>query len=613
MFVGPVFNREVVIAPRRTRLYISRTSYVAALLVIMFTAWLVLTGTQSVRNLGDLARFGTLLFQLLAPLQLGLAFFFAALSAGSAVAQEKDRGTLVLLLLSRLTDSELVLGKLLAGMLSVLVLLLASLPLFMLSALLGGISFGQIGSAMAVTLASALAAGSIGSTLGLWREKTFQTLALTLLALVFWLALGELIDQGALGNAWAGRSAEDWAVAVSPWHAIRFATRPMVVPAGASWYASPVLLFVLLSLALAVVLNGIGIVMVRVWNPSREARAKQGDADQESIWGLEQDVARAAAATGVTATEILHRTEAPPAQASVHAAPGTTRQPWDNPVLWREIRTWAYGRKVLMIRLGYLALVVVAAAALYQMGQRDGVITRQAAAVSLVPLVLLSLILVNAQAVTSITSERDTKALDLLLVTDLSPGEFVFGKLGGVLYNTKEMVLLPLALCCYLSWTNSISLENLAYLLGVLVVLYAFVAMLGLHAGLSYDNSRSAIGVSLGTVFFLFVGIAVCMWMMVAFSNSFSAQLAPFATFIAGGTLGLYAALGARIRSGAILLASLGLPIFTFYAITGFLMQNNLAVFVVTTFVYGFTTAAMLVPALAEFDVSSGRTSSGDE
>ena len=64
----------------------------------------------------------------------------------------------------------------------------------------------------------------------------------------------------------------------------------------------------------------------------------------------------------------------------------------------------------------------------------------------MVPLLLLSLVLVNAQAVTSLTSERDARALDLLLVTDLTPKEIVFGKLGGVFYNTKEMVLLPMLL-----------------------------------------------------------------------------------------------------------------------------------------------------------------------
>ena len=76
--------------------------------------------------------------------------------------------------------------------------------------------------------------------------------------------------------------------------------------------------------------------------------------------------------------------------------------------------------------------------------------TTASGALVLVPLLVLSLVLVNAQAVTSLTTERDGRALDLLLVTDLTAKEFVFGKLGGVFYNTKEMVLLPMALCVYL-------------------------------------------------------------------------------------------------------------------------------------------------------------------
>ncbi len=52
----------------------------------------------------------------------------------------------------------------------------------------------------------------------------------------------------------------------------------------------------------------------------------------------------------------------------------------------------------------------------------------------------------NAQGVTALTSERDTGALDLLLVTELTPKEFIYGKLYGVLYNTKEMIALPIAL-----------------------------------------------------------------------------------------------------------------------------------------------------------------------
>jgi hypothetical protein len=233
--------------------------------------------------------------------------------------------------------------------------------------------------------------------------------------------------------------------------------------------------------------------------------------------------------------------------------------------------------------------------------------------VALVPLCLLSLVLVNAQAVTAITSERDARALDLLLVTDLTPKEIVFGKLGGVFYNTKEIVALPMLLWGYLGLAGAIGVENLLYVLGGLGVLYAFVAMLGIHAGMIYANSRAAIGTSLGTVFFLFVGVATCMWMMIAFSGSFEVQLFPFAAMFLGGGLGLYVALGARNPSTAIGLASFLCPFATFYAITSISLGSTLGVFLVVAAAYGFTTAAMLIPAIYEFDVATGRTTAEEE
>ena len=62
---------------------------------------------------------------------------------------------------------------------------------------------------------------------------------------------------------------------------------------------------------------------------------------------------------------------------------------------------------------------------------------------------VLSLLLVSAQAATSITSERDGGSLDVLLVTDISPREFVFGKILGVVYNCKEYLIPPLLLAVF--------------------------------------------------------------------------------------------------------------------------------------------------------------------
>ena len=288
--------------------------------------------------------------------------------------------------------------------------------------------------------------------------------------------------------------------------------------------------------------------------------------------------------------------EAPPRHRRLACA-RRTRRVWDNPILWREVRTWAYGRKMLIVRLAYLVLFAASAAGLHWTlaGQRTPGLAELS--LPLVPLFVLSLVLVNVQAVTSLTTERDARAFDLLLVTDLTPREFIFGKLAGVLYNTKEMVLLPMALCVYLASRGTVSVENLLYLVGGWLVMVGFVAMLGVHCGMNYANSRAAIAVSVGTVFFLFVGVATCMRIMVAFSGSFQFQLQPFLAFMVGGGVGLFVALGWSNASTAIWIAAFACPFATFYALTSFLLDYTLAVFLVVAATYGFTTAAMLMPA----------------
>lgn len=614
MLIGPVFTREVVIAPCRARTYVARTAYGIGLLVMMATAWLVLTGTQVVRDVGDLARFGTILLQILAWLQLALAVFFSALLSASAVSQEKDRKTLVLLLLTNLSNSELVLGKWFAALLQVVVLTLVSLPLFMLSTWFGGVSFDQVARVFVVTLVSIVVCGSLGSTIALWREKTFQALAMTVLILVLWIGFWETVGAG-LGSRRLGLEPGVLAVAFSPWRAIQEATSPVVLgdPSLAGWLRAAVWgiePFVLAGLLTAFVLNAIAIARVRVWNPSRDSRQAVREDEtwnRESIWGAEYDAARvpeeSQAATEVRKPEPRRGSAEPPA---------ATRRVWDNPVIWREIRTWAYGRKILIVRVVYLLLSAAAIAGLPLGGEagRGGV--DSGTLLPLLLLLLLSLVLVNAQAVTSLASERDGKALDLLLVSDLTPKEFVFGKLGGAFYNTKEMVLLPAGFCVYLWWRELVGMEMLVYLLLGLGVLYCFAAMLGIHIGIHYANSRTAILVSLGTVFFLFLGVATCMRMMIAFSGNFEAQFQPFFVFMVGGGIGLFVALGARNPSKAIGVASFACPLATFYAMTSLLLDKPYLAFIATAAAYGFTTIAMLIPAVDEFDVATGRTTTGE-
>ncbi len=546
------------------------------MLVFLATAWQLLTGTQIVKHVGALAQFSISAFQVLALLQGAVLLFLGMSAAVIAVGQEKERRTIDLLLLTELTSAELVWGKLLASLWSVLMMLLAGAPVFMLLVVLGGVSLDQLLRMWSVTLVAIFACGSLGSTLAFWREKSFQSLSLAAVAIIALTLFAEAVLRYDLTDSLTRSEVDRWITALSPWHALLEAIRPResdVEQLSAAW------LFVWLAALATVLLNTLSVYRLRRW---------------------------------VLAQEPARTVSKPNDGASVHrdSVRRHTRTMWANPILWREIRTWAYGSRTLLVRVAYGALVACIAVAIYHLAQRGAPVGSFDLVLPLAPLLVVSLLLINAQAVTSLTSERDSKTLDLLLVTDLSPAEFVFGKLGGILYNTREMVLAPLILGGYLGYEQLIRGENLAYMLIGWLVLVAFTAMLGVHAGIHYVHSPSAIAVSLGTLFFLVIGIAVAMRMMIAFSGSFRFQLQPFLAAMVGGGIALHVALGGRNPSAAIRLAALSCPFATFYALTSFMLNYPLAAALSLGVAYSFTTAAMLVPALYEFDVATGR--SGD-
>ena len=556
MLLGAVFEREIRFAPRARGLFVARAVYAAALLAIIATCWLVVTGTQSVTTAGDTARFGATLLRILAPLQLSLATLAAALTGAVAVSVEKDRRTLELLLVSRLSDRELVLGKLAASLVRVMLLLLAAVPVFAIAGLFGGVTAGQLARLFAVTAATALAAASIATTVAFWKETTFQALSITMVGLVAWVAAGELA---------AARFGVDAGVIVSPARAVFAALEPFGL--------SVLWPFLGLCAAIIVGTNAIAVSQVRRWSLAGEPRQQ-------------------------TAGQPM-------------AARPRSREVWRNPILWREICTRAHGRAILLVRLAWLVLFAAAVAGIVAEA-RAARPDRLAVAVAVVPMALASLVAVAALAVTSVTTERDRGSLDLLLVSDLEPEEFIWGKLLGVLGVAREIVILPLALCGALAATGIATVEDALYLAVGMAILLFFAAVLGLYVGLSYPSSRRAIAVALGTVAFLFVGVATTMRIMVAFGSSFELQLAPFLAAIVGGAVGLYAALSARNPSPAIAWAAALLPSLTFVAITGFLQGNTLQVLLVTAAAYGFATASLLVPAIGAFDLLTGRTTTGE-
>lgn len=592
--IGPIFAREWMVAPRRLRFYLQRIVFVLALFSLVSTAWALLAGIQQVRNIGDLSRFGLLVFQIVVPLELIVTMFLAAVASASNVAQEKDRRTLDLLLLTRLSSSQIVLGKLASSLIGIGNLILATLPLLLLIAILGGVSAQQVYLATAIIVVTAAWAGALANLVAFWREKTFQTLAITLLGIVSWLAFCEAIAAASVPGI-----AARWADVLSPARVLWTVCQPI---APQSWLAIPggvAVAYCGLGLVVTVGLCLLTILRLRVWNPSRQLRQVAVEPDEDY----------AATEGSVAQEQRSWKVRAP-------------RRMWNNPVLWREIRTWAYGRKLMIIRVVYVALFLAAVAGLHWSVSSGTALQRSRLADEMVPIAarlivpffVVSFVMINALAVNSITNERDAQALDLLLATQISPRQFLLGKLVGVLYVTKEMVLLPIALALYLWWQGGMSNENILFTIGGLLVVDLFAAMLGIHCGMIYSQSRSAIGTSLATLFFLFLGIVTCMLIMMSFRGSFARQLPPFLAIILGGGTGLFVAMGSRNPSPAIALAAFGLPFLTFFAITSFILRGQeLVVFSVIVVSYGFATLAMIIPALNEFDFAMGKSRTVDE
>ena len=611
--LGPIFSRELVTVPRRGGHYAARAAMVGLLGILGVTTWQATVGFARDATLGETATVGLLLFQIVAVVQLLLTLFFATLSAASAVSQEKDRRTFVLLLLTDMRDYEIVLGKLVGALLPILLLLLVSAPVLALLLLLGGISPEQVLQAVLVLFASAVAAGSLGGLVALWREKTYQALALSVLFLVLYICLSQGV--GAVGPLVA--AGVDWG-GVQAWLDPFVAMQSVLEPPTGGWRGiAPAYGFVLVMVGLCAALNGVGIWKLRQWNPSGEPimqREGEGAADPES------DEAVAAEK-----------------RAKAHAAPGGVRQVWPNPILWREVRTLAYGRRPLLVKSAFgvvLALILYfAISELNRAGGRPGF----AAAYGLVPVAVLSLLLVAAQAVTSITSERDGGALDVLLVTDISPKEFVFGKVMGVLYNTKEYIVPPLLLAAFYAVRGALSrtppgtsegdalAANLGPLVavgGALLVLFGFAVVLGLHVSLRITQSRLAIAHTLGTVFFLSIGTLISIYLIVINGGSFGNQWVSFISFLVLGIGGLLYVLSADRPSPALSLASVVCPLAMFYCVVNILIGGTpgtdesadpLVPFLVLGAAFGFTIYAMLLPLVTEFDVSLGRTAQPNE
>src|SRR5262249_6794268 len=186
-------------------------------------------------------------------------------------------------------NHEIVLGKLLGSLLQIVFLLAGTMPILAMLLLLGGVDAQQVVQAVAILAAASLAAGSLGSLMALWRDKTFPALALTVLFLVLYLCLVRVPAVLPVVLDWLpGMSAVADRLRLEQWPSIQLWLDPYLAlqsvvdpPARAVLAIAPAYGFAATMILLSALLNIWGMLRLRVWNPSGEPIIQREQADQE--------------------------------------------------------------------------------------------------------------------------------------------------------------------------------------------------------------------------------------------------------------------------------------------------------------------------------------------
>lgn len=427
---NPITVRLVQNGSRRLRHLYIRAGYLAVLILVLL--WSLLTpSSQGAMSYRDLAMAGANSFSYVAYLQIGLICILAPVFMAGAIAQEANPRTWEVLLTTPLSALQIVLGNLLGRLFFILALLFSSLPLFAITQYFGGVPGRSIFASYAIAAAAALLVGTIAITLSVSRLVGKRAVFAFYVAVVSYLAITAAVDAW-LRNAGMGAGNGDgvtWMTAINPFLALQALLDPAGYPVAeagtlrgvrAWFFETPARTWCWGSVLLSVVLIGVSTLTVRAGGLQTIAAGSGGVPWYRRMFGL-----------GASGAE--HR---PP------------RAVWTNPIAWREAaaRNSTPGR--IAARWSFIALGglwAVGLIALYYGGMMTPGEFQLALLATIVgELAVATLVAIN-MASTAISREREDGTLDLLTTTPITQGQYLSGKMRGLIAYLLPLLAVPLA------------------------------------------------------------------------------------------------------------------------------------------------------------------------
>jgi ABC-type transport system involved in multi-copper enzyme maturation permease subunit len=410
---GPVFVYESIAATRRWQLYVLRALFVLGLLAGLGLTWFLAryqagftnggsTGTFTVK---ELALLGQLFYLAIATVQIVLVLLVAPAATAGSICLDRARGTLTHTLVTDLTSSEIVLGKLAARLLPVLSLVAATVPVLALAGLLGGVIIEAILNLTLITLTLAIFGCSLALAISVRATRTHEVLMAMYGIEVVWV-LGPCIWQ-LLASGGVIPGVPRWFMAINPF---------VLAWAPYAWPAYLTIEHLAMVLGGTLVLSG-GLVFYSILRLRAEVTNRRARSIRLVSW-LAKTHARLTA---------------------WRPRPSLDK----DPVLWRE---WQRGRPSRVAQVVWALYFILTVA-----GTGWGIIEvfdHQESGAQFLQFVngfeaTFGLLLVSLAAPTALSEERVRGSLDVLLATPLSTDRIVLSKWWGIYRPVPALALLP--------------------------------------------------------------------------------------------------------------------------------------------------------------------------
>ncbi len=434
---GPVFIHESIAATRRWQLYAVRSLFVLGLLLALYFVIGLLGRTPQSFSISVLASLGEEFYYAISTTQLVLVLLIAPAATAGAICVDRARGTLTHMMVTDLTDSEIVLGKLSARLLPVFALVGATVPVLALAGLLGGIVIEALATLTLITAALAVLVSALALAISVRATKVHEVLmavygieAVWILGPLVWSLLEDVADLP---------GPPDWYVNINPF-VLAWAPYDASFGVGFEFYALVLCTVILVSAGLI----AYAVLRLRAW----ATRGSAARTPNSIVAFRSAKVRRLITACATRAFSWISRPRA--------WLQATRRRPSldSDPVLWRE---WCRGRPSRLARIiwgSYFALALAGTAwAVLIAITIDGYDPDVIGLISGMQ-ATIGLLLVSIHAPTALAEERARGSLDVLMTTPISTDRIVLAKWWGAYQVVPALAFLPAFAALIVAFTH---------------------------------------------------------------------------------------------------------------------------------------------------------------